>query len=71
MLYLFDTLFSDGFIISLHHDKAMNSIKIVTTNFKLKKAAYSCLFQWRWRESNPRPKDSTLGYTTSVVYLLI
>ena len=29
------------------------------------------LFLWRWRESNPRPKDSTLGYTTSVVYLLI
>ena len=28
-------------------------------------------FQWRWRESNPRPKDSTLEYTTSVVRLLI
>ena len=27
--------------------------------------------QWRWRESNPRPKDSTLECTTSVVGLLI
>ncbi len=23
-------------------------------------------FWWRWRDSNPRPKDSILGYPTSV-----
>ena len=36
-----------------------------------KKPLLQAVFLWRWRESNPRPKDSTLGYTTSVVYLLI